>query len=100
MALLRVGIKYCGNCNPTIDGPALVKKLREIMSETEFLPYEHPCKDVLLVVSACSADCATRPQPPGPEVVVAGRSVNFISCEENTLPAAVRSALEHYRIGV
>lgn len=97
MEILKVGIKYCGNCNPQINGPALVQTLRGSMTETWFLPYEEPSRDVLLVVSSCPVDCATRPQMPGPEVSVAGSSVNRVSCGRDELQGAVMRALEFYR---
>lgn len=97
METLRVGIKYCGNCNPQMNGPALVQVLRDNMPDTLFLPYDDPRRDVLLVVSSCPVDCATRPQVPGPEVSVAGFSVNRVSCGEDELPGAVMRALESFR---
>lgn len=97
METLRVGIKYCGNCNPRIDGPALVRALRGSMPDTEFLSFKDPDQDVLLVVSACASDCATRLQPFGPEVSVAGRSVNRVFFEETELAREVMRVLESYR---
>jgi len=97
MGKFRVGVKYCGNCNTIIDGPGLVSDLREKMPEVEFVGYDDPASDLLLIVSACAVDCATRPDWQGPTVVIAGETVDHVSYENSEMLDAVINKLEEYR---
>lgn len=79
---MRIVVKYCGGCNPEIDRVRVVEEVRSWAAERG-VPVEYAAGeeapatgDLLLVVSGCGVDCATR--PPGYEdmvVVVAGRSL-------------------------
>ena len=99
MKKYKIGIKYCGNCNTIIDGPGLVLKLREKMPDIEFVRYDDPEYDLLLIVSACTVDCATRPGHwQGDTVVIAGKTVDHVSYEDDELLAAViRRISEHMK---
>lgn len=83
---LKIGIKYCGNCNPKIDGPALVIKLTDRMPNIVLLSADNSGRDFLLIVSGCEVDCATRPkQVMEPVIVVAGLTLDSIPYSENEL---------------
>lgn len=56
---MRIGVKYCGGCNPRYDRVALVERIRRERQEDTFegaIP--GVCYDQLLVVCGCSAQCA------------------------------------------
>lgn len=55
---MRVGIKYCGGCNPRYDRVAFVDRLRAQYPEADFR-YAQPGEDYdqLLVVCGCTAQC-------------------------------------------
>ena len=89
MKKLRVGVKYCGNCNPQIDGPKLVNKIRAKMPEAEMLPADSPEIDALLVVSGCPVDCAARPLFSGPTVVVGGANIDYVSYDASQLAEVI-----------
>ncbi|MCL6639714.1 MAG: hypothetical protein K6T80_08585 [Firmicutes bacterium] len=72
---LTAGVKYCGHCNPQEDGPALVRKLQSRLPELKVVPWNDRTYDVLLVVSACPSDCATRPPFNGPRIEIAAGEV-------------------------
>jgi len=56
---LRIGIKYCGGCNPEYDRVAVVNRLVEdLAEEAEFLPASSPDLDLVLVVQGCRTACA------------------------------------------
>ncbi|SHI60171.1 hypothetical protein [Desulfofundulus thermosubterraneus] len=74
---LTAGVKYCGHCNPQEDGPALVRKLQSRLPELKVVPWNDRTYDVLLVVSACPSDCATRPAFNGPRIEVAAGEVRY-----------------------
>ncbi|MBM6926987.1 hypothetical protein [Pseudoflavonifractor phocaeensis] len=56
---MRIGIKYCGGCNPRYDRVAYVQTLACRYPNAVFEPAE-PGRDydVVLVVCGCSARCA------------------------------------------
>lgn len=95
--MFRVGVKFCGNCNPRISGRALLDQVKANMTETLWLQADNPKKDALLIISGCPVDCATRPDWKGPTVVTAGETVNSISCALDDLPLMVQKKLNTIR---
>lgn len=87
---MRVVVKYCGGCNPEIDRVRVVEEVRSWAAvrgvSVKYAAGEEATApgDLLLVVSGCGVDCATRPPGYGDEVVVAGRSLEgeFVPEEE------------------
>ena len=56
---MRVGIKYCGGCNPDYDRSALVKELKDrLAGRVEFVSYETDHVDMVLAVEGCPIACA------------------------------------------
>lgn len=56
---MRIGIKYCGGCNPRYDRVAYVRTLAGRYPDAVFSPAEpEQDYDVVLVVCGCSAQCA------------------------------------------
>ena len=56
---LKIGLKYCGGCNPAYDRVALVKKIeRGLKKEVEFVSPESEGVDLVLAVQGCSTACA------------------------------------------
>jgi len=93
---MKVAVKYCGHCNPRLNGLAIVAELRKLLPEIEFFPSSQGEGDVLLVVSGCPVDCATRPPHRGPVVTVAGYSLNGQPVAEDQLLAAIIEALQKF----
>ncbi|MGB3974245.1 MAG: hypothetical protein WBL58_08825 [Peptococcia bacterium] len=89
----KIGVKYCGNCNPHLDGPEFVKELQRLNPDLLFVSYNAEDKDLLLIVSSCQADCATRPDYQGNTVVVSGYTLDFTPVKPDQLPAAVSKKL-------
>lgn len=62
---MRIGVKYCGGCNPRYDRPKFVARLKdELGGEVEWLnasTAEVPL-DFVLVVCGCTAACAEHRQ--------------------------------------
>jgi len=57
--MLKVGIKYCGGCNPYYDRVALVKLIESRLREkVEFVPLESARADFILAVEGCKTCCA------------------------------------------
>lgn len=61
MDRVRIGIKYCGGCNPYYDRVGVVEEIKERLGE-RFLFLRHDEKDLagLIAVSGCSRACATK----------------------------------------
>lgn len=95
--LLRIGVKFCGNCNPKIPGGEIFREIKdkaqELLTEAEFVSADSTDIGVMLVISGCPVDCATRPQGSYPEVVVAGESVNMTDCAADQISGCVLQAL-------
>lgn len=56
---LKIGLKYCGGCQPDYDRVALVARIqKELNSFAEFLPADHPDIAMVLAVEGCQSACA------------------------------------------
>ena len=57
--LKRVGIKYCGGCNPTYERVERVQRLEAAVgSRISLLRHDEPQLDAILVVCGCPKACA------------------------------------------
>jgi hypothetical protein len=57
--MLKVGIKYCGGCNPYYDRVALVKRIEtRLAGKVEFVAAAHKQIDLVLAVEGCNTACA------------------------------------------
>ncbi len=55
---LRIGVKYCGGCNPSYDRVALVRQMENALAgEAAFVSFEEKDLDVMLVVCGCETAC-------------------------------------------
>jgi hypothetical protein len=58
-ARVKIGIKYCGGCNPGYDRVALVRHIEEsLRGEVEFVSPESEEVALVLVVEGCGTACA------------------------------------------
>lgn len=56
---LRVGIKYCGGCNPEYDRVAIVDHIMQsLQDKIEIVRSESEDVDLILSVNGCSTACA------------------------------------------
>ncbi|WP_066687104.1 hypothetical protein [Christensenella intestinihominis] len=56
---MRIGIKYCGGCNPRYDRTNIAQRLREDFPEDEVVPAASgPDMDYVVVVCGCKSACA------------------------------------------
>ncbi len=86
--MLRIGVKYCGHCNPEVEGQELVAKILALEPEIIVVNWEED-KNLLLVISGCAIDCVSRPTFQGPVINVAGRFVEQFMHSLQDLPNAV-----------
>lgn len=89
----RIGVKFCGNCQPRRDMLELYGRLKEA-DDLEFVNWSEPDYAALLVLQACDAACAALPPFEGPKVEVVGPRLDFVEYEEtDELTRAVLGAL-------
>jgi hypothetical protein len=56
---VKVGLKYCGGCNPEYDRVSLVKHIQEsLQGKVEFVKPESEGVGLILAVEGCSTACA------------------------------------------
>jgi len=56
---VKVGLKYCGGCNPEYDRVALVKHIQDsLQGKVEFVKPESEGVRLILAVEGCSTACA------------------------------------------
>ena len=90
---MRVGVKFCGNCNPVIDGAKLLQDICKEAGEACFVSASDEPYHLLLVISGCEIDCATRPRGTENQVVVAGCTVNRRPVRESGLAKETAKAV-------
>jgi hypothetical protein len=57
--MLKVGLKYCGGCNPGYDRVAVADFIRKSLhGRAEFVPLDHEPIDLILAVEGCRRCCA------------------------------------------
>ncbi len=91
---MRIGVKFCGNCNPRLDTPELVRLLATESGELEFVRWDdRNGYAVLLVLNSCQIGCATFPNFAGPCIVVTNECVQHYPVREADMPAAIVNAI-------
>jgi hypothetical protein len=90
---MRVGVKFCGNCNPLVDTWAVLQELKAQADDVAFVRWDDDCYSVLLVLSSCGKDCATRPAFAGPVIEVTDTSIDRKPVAALQLPAAILAAV-------
>lgn len=59
MTKKRIGIKYCGGCNPTYERVQMIQKVQSLMEDRFFfLPHDQQDLDLLLLMNGCPRACA------------------------------------------
>ena len=90
---MKVGVKFCGNCNPQRDMPELLNLLSIVTEKIRFVRWQEPPFEILLILSGCPVDCATRPEFFGPCIVVTNESVDRCLVPADELPARILEAM-------
>ncbi len=77
---MKIGVKYCGNCNPYIDTRKIYLSLyKDLKEEVEFVKWDNQTYDVLLILSSCPTDCAKRPEFHGPIIAISDITIDYYS---------------------
>lgn len=101
LAPIKVGVKFCGNCNPHIPGKSTFQEIRDKVKayelNVEFVPWHITDLKLLLVISGCPTDCAGRPPGNLAEIVVAGETVNYKHCNSGNISQEVANCILKYK---
>ena len=95
-SILKVGVKFCGNCNPHVSTGDIYRKIKDKVKNMDgfhLVPKDTPGLDVLIVLSGCPADCAERPPGEYQEIVAAGETVNRVGCTVGEIEVKVLDQL-------
>jgi len=80
--MLKIGIKYCGGCNPYYDRVALVKRIESrLQGKVEFVSAANDDVDLVLAVEGCNTACADLSSFDGKEIRIISKTEdadNFI----------------------
>ena len=93
----KVGVKFCGNCNPHVDTGEIYRAIQDKLGQLEgfeLVSKDTPGLDVLIVISGCPVDCAERPPGEYLEIVAAGETLNRVGCTVAEMPKKVVEQLE------
>jgi len=89
----RIGVKFCGHCNPQVDMTAVLAQVQARALGWSFGRWDEDGYDVLLVLGACPAVCASRPAFAGPAVVAASDAVDGWPVARDRLAAEIVAAV-------
>lgn len=85
---MKLGIRYCGGCNPTIDLRILTKRLREnLKPDTDVFEYfdSHDC-EVVVILNGCNVGCVQVQKSQNP-IAVYGSDIDGKQYSEESLPS-------------
>jgi hypothetical protein len=89
----KVGVKFCGNCNPHINTAFLLEQLKSAAEDIKFVCWEKGGYDILLLLNSCPVGCVTPPEFKGPLVVVTSDSVNYLPIAFEKIMSEILRAL-------
>lgn len=83
----RIGINFCGGCNPRIDRGKIAAQVAKIFKERQYQIYYNSLDvDFVIYLSGCTANCSLKYQNSNhPSVVVAAETVDAMTMEEEKL---------------
>lgn len=56
---MKIGIKYCGGCNPRFERATIAGRLRRDFPDAEIASALHGPADVIAIICGCPAACAS-----------------------------------------
>lgn len=91
---MKIGVKFCGGCNPYIDRKRLVEKVKAIIPPGKFTfeYFDFDDCEVFLVVNGCSLACAKVEQDKK-AIIIAGFEISGKQYLEEDLPGEVAKRL-------
>lgn len=76
---MKIGIKYCGGCNPHFDRIDKVNKLMELFKDVNFeYAKENKTYDLILVVNGCGRGCSDHSSLRGKEKIIINHESDYL----------------------
>ncbi len=85
---IRILIKYCGGCNPTIDRVKIVKLLMEKLKDDAKVTSSRNNVDIVLLICGCPTSCINEPNFAEKKdlIIVSGAGIDYTPVEEAKIP--------------
>ena len=75
---MRIGIKFCGGCNPRYDRSNFVKKLVDEFNDITFeSAKDNVYYDIVMVICGCSSACANHEKLIGVQKIIINEENDF-----------------------
>ena len=75
---MRIGIKFCGGCNPRYDRSNFVKRLKDELTDISFESAKgNVCYDMVIVLCGCSSVCANHEKLNGVQKIIISEENDF-----------------------
>lgn len=75
-AVVKIGVKFCGNCNPYIDTVQLLEELKNSYKDIKYVNWDEEYS-LLLILNSCPVGCATHPDFSGNKIILNNDSINY-----------------------
>ncbi len=82
MNKLKIGIKFCGGCNPEIERGEIIRRLKKLISASDIndrVKFDQEGPDMLILTNGCSHACLEEDCP------AADRNCEIISIQGNMI---------------
>lgn len=91
---MKIGVKFCGGCNPYIDRKKLIEQVKGIIPPGKFTfeYFDFDDCEIFLVINGCSLACAKVGQRKN-VIIVAGFEIDGKQYIEEELPGEVGKRL-------
>ncbi len=96
---MRIAVKYCGGCNPSIDRANLVGRLAMLLAEAnpdwKLVALNAGAYDALILINGCPVACVHKQflEEKRPVLLIAGESLQRQRIPEKELPGALLAGL-------
>lgn len=91
---MKVGVKFCGGCNPYIDRMRVIERVKSLLPPGEYIfeYFDFNDCEIFIVINGCSVACAKFTEREK-VITVSGFEVNGKQYPESELPFAVAKEL-------
>lgn len=75
---IKIGVKFCGNCNPYFNTSLFLNKIKTNYNTIEFIKWDEEGYCLLLILNSCTVGCATIPSSiMVPKIIVKNDAINY-----------------------
>lgn len=93
---IKIGVKFCGNCNPYIDTLQLLEKIKNYYKDIIFVKWDEEGYNLLIILNSCPVGCATHPDFTGYKLIINNDSINYEPVLTTDLFQEIIKNINHY----